>query len=99
MPPGFDTYRFHQINTYRGTLLMALKKLTLSVDEDVIETARRYAQQSNTSISRLVTQFLARLPLSEKRRFSPTVRRLLGILPHDVDVAEYRRHLAEKHGE
>lgn len=99
MRPGFDTYRLHQINTYKGMLLMALKKLTLSVDEDVIETARRYAHESNTSISRLVTQFLARLPPGEKRRFSHTVRRLLGILPHDVDLAEYSRHLAEKHGE
>ncbi|MFQ6047388.1 MAG: DUF6364 family protein [Gemmatimonadales bacterium] len=78
---------------------MALKKLTLSVDEDVVEAARRYARESNTSISRLVTRFLAGLPLGEKRRFSPAVRRLLGILPREVDVAEYRRHLVEKHGE
>ncbi|MBI2073461.1 MAG: hypothetical protein HYW06_01525 [Gemmatimonadetes bacterium] len=77
---------------------MGLKKLTLSVEEGVIEKARRYSQAHNTSISRLVTQFLARLPGRQKRRDSPTVRRLVGILSESADVAEYRRHLEEKHG-
>jgi hypothetical protein len=74
------------------------KKLTLSVDEQVIERARRYSQRHNTSISRLVSNYLALLDESdEEHRYSPTVRRLLGILPSAVSVEDYRKHLEEKH--
>ena len=75
---------------------MALKKLTLSVDEAVIEKARRYSTAHDTSISRLVTQFLSRLP-SRGPRLNPVVERLAGILPPNVDAEDYYRHLSEKH--
>ena len=74
-----------------------LKKLTLTVEEDVIEKARRYSTEHGTSISRLVTEFLARLPTGESR-YTPTVERLIGVLPPDVDAAEYYEHLRDKHG-
>ncbi|MGI8842419.1 MAG: DUF6364 family protein [Gemmatimonadaceae bacterium] len=76
---------------------MALKKLTLTIEEELIEKARGYSADHNTSISRLVTQFLARLPTDEKR-YSPTVERLIGLLPPNVRVAEYHEHLDEKYG-
>jgi hypothetical protein len=76
---------------------MALKKLTLTVDQDVIEKARRYSAAHNTSISRLVGQFLARLPSGEKR-YGPAVERLIGLLPPEVSVSEYHEHLEEKYG-
>ncbi len=75
---------------------MALRKLTLTVDEDVIEKARDYSAANHTSISRLVNQFLARLP-DEEKRYSPAVRRLIGLLPADVRVATYHEHLEEKY--
>ena len=75
---------------------MALKKLTLSVEETVIEKARRYSDDHQTSISRLVTHFLNRLPDQEKR-ISPAVQRLIGVLPPEADIADYRRHLEEKY--
>lgn len=74
------------------------KKLTLSVDEQIIERAHRYSRRHNVSISQLVSNYLARLSESEpERSYSPTVRRLIGILPRDVSVEEYHRHLEEKH--
>ncbi len=76
---------------------MAIKKLTLSVDENVIEKARRYSAEHKTSISRLVTHFLSNLP-SGDRRYSPAVQRLIGLLPTDVLVSEYHDHLDEKYG-
>ena len=76
---------------------MSLKKLTLTVDESVIEKAREYSARYNTSISRLVTQFLSKLPI-EQKKFTPTVRRLIGILPRDVSVTDYYEHLEDKHG-
>ena len=75
---------------------MALKKLTLSVDEDVILKAKRYSQRHETSLSKLVTDFLSRLVDTEGKR-TPIVSRLRGILPQDIDVDEYRRHLERKH--
>jgi len=77
---------------------MSRKKLTLSVDEQVIERARRYSRRHNTSISQLVSNYLALLDANEgAEAYSPTVRRLLGILPSDTNVEEYHRHLEEKY--
>jgi len=76
---------------------VVLKKLTLSVEQAVIERARRYSAAQKTSISRLVQQFLARLPGAPGRRYSATVQRLLGVLPAKADVTEYHRHLRHKH--
>lgn len=76
---------------------MASRKLTLSVDEEAIEKARRYSTKHNTSISRLVSHFLAALPEGQ-REYGPAVERLMGLLPPETDEAEYRRHLDAKHG-
>lgn len=77
---------------------MSRKKLTLSVDEQVIERARRYSRRHNTSISQLVSNYLAQLDANDgEEAYSPTVRRLLGILPSDTNVEEYHRHLEEKY--
>ena len=76
---------------------MPTKKLTLSVEERAIEKARIYSKRHGTSISRLVSGFLASLPESESP-ITPRVRRLIGLLPSDVDETDYHRHLDEKHG-
>lgn len=76
---------------------MPTRKLTLSVDEDVIDRARRYSQQHNTSISRLVTNYLAQLS-SASGAATPIVSRLRGILPSDINLDEYKEHLEEKYG-
>lgn len=77
---------------------MNLKKLTLSVDERTIEKARRYSRANQTSISRLVTRFLDGLPDQEKR-LNPTIERLMGILPPDVDISDYRHYIEEKYSQ
>ena len=74
------------------------KKLTLSVDVDVIERARRYSKRHQTSISQLVTNYLSQLDASPSERLSPSVQRLLGILPATVSEEEYYQHIDEKHG-
>lgn len=73
------------------------KKLTLSVDERVIEHARRYSTRHNTSISQLVTRYLSQLDAPSQANLAPWVQRLRGILPGDTSVEDYRRHLEEKH--
>jgi hypothetical protein len=73
------------------------KKLTLSVDERVIERARRYSSRHNTSISQLVTDYLNQLDAPSEANLAPWVQRLRGILPSEISVDDYRRHLEEKH--
>ncbi len=76
---------------------MSLTKLTLSVDEALVEKARAYSRSRRTTISQMVSRFLAALPEEGQEEYTPTVRRLLGILPPEADLAEYHRHLEEKY--
>ena len=80
---------------------MPKKRLNITVDATVVERARRYTRRHNTSISGLVSEFLAHLPdadAPENGDLSPTVRRLLGIAAGGPDQEDYRRHLLEKYG-
>lgn len=73
------------------------KKLTLSVDAEVIERARRYSREHDTSISQLVSTYLSQLDSPSDRRLSAWVRRLVGVLPSDVSIEEHREHVEKKH--
>jgi hypothetical protein len=80
---------------------MAKTTLNLSVDEAAAERARRYSELHKTSISRLVSDFLSRLPLEEGEvisELSPAVRRLYGIAEGGPDEEDYHRYLLEKYG-
>lgn len=73
-------------------------KLTLTVDPEIVETARRYAADHATSISQLVEDFLRTLTASPSRSGgAPVLKRLRGSLK-GVDIEDYRQHLAEKYG-
>ena len=73
------------------------KKLTLSVDEKVIERARRYSEKNRTSISQLVSTYLSQLDSLPNQQISPLVHRLRGVLPPDTELEDYSRYLDEKH--
>jgi len=75
---------------------MPKTKLTLSVDDAVIRKAKRFSQRHNTTVSRLVTEFLASLEDSESRAM-PLVSKLTGVLSPAVTREEYREHLRRKH--
>jgi hypothetical protein len=67
-----------------------MTKLTLSVDEGVVQRAKRYAAKRGTSVSRLVETYLdalARPPTPREQYLPPITRRLRGILKG----ARYRR--------
>jgi hypothetical protein len=76
---------------------MPKKKLTLYVDASVINRAKRFSRRNDTSVSKLVSEFLASLE-SENGDSTPIVTRLRGILPSSVSRGEYRDHLKAKHG-
>ena len=74
-----------------------MAKLTLSIDESVINQAKRYAHRRGTSVSRIVEEYLSLV--TETRRETvqtPVLRSIRGILKQG-DVASYRNHLIEKY--
>ncbi len=77
---------------------MSRKKLTLSIDEDVIRHAKRYTERHDTSISRLVSAFLASLGDESEMADSSAVSRIRGVLRSDTSLEDYHRHLEEKYG-
>ena len=70
---------------------MSKKKLTLSVDGAVIERAKRFSRKNDTSVSKLVSEFLASLG-DEHGTSTPIVTRLRGVLPSSVSREEYGDH-------
>lgn len=77
---------------------MATQKLTLSVNPDVVEAAKRYAALHGTSVSQLVEKFLVAVT-SENLPSAPTpvLSRLRGSL-RDVSVEDHRQHIVKKYG-
>lgn len=74
-------------------------KMTVRVPRDLLENAKRYARQHDTTLTRLVSNYLRRLsiqddPLAE----APTVQRLSGVLSPDLSEADYQSYLEGKYG-
>lgn len=71
-------------------------KLTLTIDDKVIEAAKKYAQARGKSLSGVVESFLRSLSAqgSKTRKHAPQVSRLMGVirLPEDFD---YKKDMAE----
>lgn len=78
-------------------------KLTLTIEEAVIKTAKNYAQKKGRSLSELIENYLKTLVSKDKdpEELSPKVKKLIGSikLPKDFD---YKKELEEainkKHG-
>ena len=75
-------------------------KLTLRIDEELIERAKSHARQSGKSVSQLVSDYLQLLPQPQTRSrpLTPLVGSLRGVLAGSgLDEEDYRRHLEEKY--
>lgn len=78
---------------------MEQTKLTVRVPKAWLEDAKKYARQHNTTLTRLVSEYLRQLSgQSDFLEDAPIVRRLTGVLSKDVSVEDYRQHLEEKYG-
>jgi hypothetical protein len=79
---------------------MAKQSLNLTVDRSSVERGQRYGKRHGVSISKLVDDFLAHLPMDEEAgdSLTPEVRGLIGIGAGDADRESYRKHLLEKYG-
>lgn len=75
------------------------KKLTLSIDEDLIEFAHRFSKETNKSISKMVEEYLLELKKqNNKNNINPRVNSLYGIFENKPipDKKELRKMFHDK---
>lgn len=74
-------------------------KLTLTIEKEVIEIAKKYAKERGQSLSEMVENYfkfvtVKRIKLKEKQ-LSPKVRKLRGIIKAENDL-DYKQILTEE---
>jgi len=71
-------------------------KLTLSIDNEVIQKAKNYAKKSGRSLSDLIENYLKRITSSEKHdlSISPKVNNLMGSIKVNDDF-DYKNELSD----
>jgi hypothetical protein len=78
-------------------------KLTLSLDKQIIEAAKKYAKKKNTSLSNLIENYLVNVTNTSKNsevEISPLVKSLSGVLRMDKKQdykKQYTDFLAKKY--
>jgi hypothetical protein len=76
-------------------------KLTLKLDISIIEQAKNYAKDKNTSLSKLIESYLGKLVLAnDTHEVTPLVKSLSGVvdLPKNFNAKkEYKKHLLNKY--
>lgn len=77
-------------------------KLTLKLNEDIIEKAKEYAKAKKTSLSDLIENYLQKLTDDKKsnKTITPLVKSLSGVinLPKDyIDKKDYTDYLTNKY--
>jgi MoxR-like ATPase len=78
-------------------------KLTLRLERDLIERAKKIARRRGKSVSKMVADYFRALDTVDKEdqdvAVGPLTRSLQGILRDSgLDERDHRRHLEEKHG-
>lgn len=78
---------------------MDVTKMTVRVPKELLERAKQYARENDTTLTRLITTYLGQLSIdSDPIADAPTVRRLSGSLSQKVSYDDYHQYLEEKHG-
>jgi hypothetical protein len=79
-------------------------KLTLRLDDELIESAKREARNRGTSVSQMVADYFRGIqsrktsPRDSRKPLPPVTASLHGSLKgHKLDRTDYRRYLEEKH--
>lgn len=79
---------------------MEVTKMTVRVPKELLERAKQYARENDTTLTRLITTYLGQLSNdSDPIADAPIVRRLSGSLSQEVSTDDYRLYLEEKHGQ
>ena len=76
-------------------------KLTLKLDKAIINSAKKYAERNNKSLSKLVETYFRNLVSQsdkEKVKYSPLVEELSGVISEkDINGLEYVEYLEGKY--
>jgi hypothetical protein len=77
-------------------------KLTLKLNESVIEQAKIYAKSKNTSLSQLIETYLTLIvnPKDGNEEITPLVKSLSGVIKlskNDGTDKSYKRHILDKY--
>ncbi|WP_198265156.1 DUF6364 family protein [sulfur-oxidizing endosymbiont of Gigantopelta aegis] len=74
-------------------------KLTLRLEDSLIQEAKDYAKQHDKSLSQVVADYFHMLTQQAgKSGISPITKSLIGILDsNNIDKNDYKKHLEEKY--
>lgn len=74
-------------------------KLTIRLPRKLLENAKRYARQQNTTLTQLINEYLYHIPTPiSALENAPIVRRLSGTLSKNASIEDHKKHLEEKYG-
>ncbi len=76
-------------------------KLTLRLDDHLIESAKEYSAKTGKSVSKIVSDFFVIIKnekLKKNYQVTPTVQSLKGVLKDsNLSEKEYKRHIDDKY--
>ncbi len=75
-------------------------KLTLRLDRNLIEFAKKYSAMTGKSVSKIVADLFAIIKnekIKKEPELTPTVNSLKGALKHAVSEEDYKKYLEEKY--
>lgn len=76
-------------------------KLTLRMDDSLIESAKQYSMKSGKSVSRIVSdlfEIIKNEKINKKYTLTPAVQSLKGVMNNkSVDENDYKSYLEEKY--
>lgn len=78
---------------------MQKTKLTVRLPKDLLNNAKRFAAEQNTTVTKLIETYLRRIPVESQLDQAPLVQRLSGSLSPDVSSKDHKKHLEKKYGE
>ena len=91
--------QFHDNMYGKECLDMNETKMTVRVPRDLLENAKRYARQNDTTLTRLVSNYLQRLSIqADMLADAPVVQHLSGVLSQDISKEDYQSYLERKYG-
>lgn len=75
-------------------------KMTVRVPKDLLENAKQYARKHNTTLTRLVSNYLENISYQEDDLAeAPIVQHLIGVLSPELSDRDYQSYLEEKYGD
>ena len=75
-------------------------KLTVRVNDQLIQSAKRYARKRGVSLSHLIENYLNSLAVEQDEPLvqTPILQRISGILPEEASIEDHHKHWVEKYG-